>query len=53
MKSAIILHRDTLHSSSENKDLVRFNYNDKEDVFDAVSYNKGGAILQMLRNMCR
>ncbi len=40
-----------INSSSENKNLVRFNYNDKEDVFDAVSYNKGGAILQMLRNM--
>ncbi|HEX2606227.1 MAG TPA: M1 family aminopeptidase, partial [Flavisolibacter sp.] len=39
-----------LNSGSEKKDLVRFNYNDKEDVFDAVSYNKGGAILQMLRN---
>ncbi len=32
------------------KDLVRFNYNDKEDMFDAVSYNKGGRILHMLRN---
>ena len=31
------------------KDLVRFNYNDKEDMFDGVSYNKGGAILHMLR----
>ncbi|HEV8079528.1 MAG TPA: M1 family metallopeptidase [Chitinophagaceae bacterium] len=40
-----------INSGSEDKDLVRFNYNDKEDVFDAVSYNKGGAILQMLRNM--
>jgi len=39
-----------LGSRSEKKDLVRFYYNDKEDVFDAVSYNKGGAILQMLRN---
>jgi len=38
-----------LGSHSENKNLVRFYYNDKEDVFDAVSYNKGGAILQMLR----
>ena len=38
-----------MRSNSENKDLVRFYYNDKEDVFDAVSYNKGGAILQMLR----
>ncbi len=31
------------------KDLVRFNYNDREDMFDGVSYNKGGAILHMLR----
>ncbi len=33
-----------------DKKLVRFYYNDKEDMFDAVSYNKGGAILHMLRN---
>jgi len=39
-----------INSRSENKDLVRFYYNNKEDVFDAVSYNKGGAILQMLRS---
>ena len=39
-----------LGSKSDDKNLVRFYYNDKEDVFDAVSYNKGGAILQMLRN---
>lgn len=39
-----------LMSGSEAKDLVRFNYNDKEDMFDAVSYNKGGRILHMLRN---
>jgi aminopeptidase N len=32
------------------KNLVRFNYNDKEDVFDAVTYQKGGRILNMLRN---
>ena len=37
-------------SRSEAKDLVRFYYNDKEDMFDAVSYNKGGRILHMLRN---
>lgn len=37
-------------SGSENKNLVRFNYADKEDMFDAVSYNKGGRILHMLRN---
>ena len=39
-----------LLSGSESKDLVRFHYSDKEDVFDAVSYNKGGRILNMLRN---
>jgi aminopeptidase N len=32
------------------KDLVRFYYGDKEDVFDQVSYPKGGRILNMLRN---
>ncbi len=39
-----------LGSGSENKNLVRFHYSDKEDMFDAVSYNKGGRILHMLRN---
>lgn len=39
-----------LMSNSSNKDLVRFYYKDKEDVFDAVSYNKGGRILHMLRS---
>ena len=39
-----------LMSSSDKKDLVRFHYADKEDMFDAVSYNKGGRILNMLRN---
>ena len=39
-----------LQSNSENKPLVRFYYKDKEDVFDAVSYPKGGRILNMLRN---
>ncbi|MEO5682478.1 MAG: M1 family metallopeptidase [Chitinophagaceae bacterium] len=38
-----------LGSHSEAKDLVRFHYADKEDMFDAVSYNKGGRILHMLR----
>ena len=33
-----------------DKDLVRFHYADKEDVFDGVSYPKGGRILNMLRN---
>ena len=33
-----------------SKDLVRFNYHKREDMFDGVSYNKGGGILHMLRN---
>ena len=35
---------------NELKDLVRHHYNSREDMFDAVSYNKGGAILHMLRS---
>lgn len=34
---------------NENKDLVRFHYLDKEDMFDLVSYQKGGRIVNMLR----
>jgi aminopeptidase N len=30
--------------------LIRFEYADKEDMFDAHSYNKGGTILHMLRH---
>lgn len=39
-------------SSKSNafKQLVRFYYTDKEEVFDQVSYEKGGRILNMLRN---
>ena len=32
------------------KDLVRFFYKDREDMFDLVSYQKGGRILNMLRH---
>lgn len=39
-----------IQSQSGNKDLVRYYYPDKEAMFDAVSYNKGGRILHMLRN---
>ena len=40
-----------LNSPNANtKDLVRFHYDDKEDVFDVVTYQKGGRILNMLRN---
>lgn len=41
--------RGYLQSGSENKHLVRFHYGDKEEVFDQVSYQKGGRILHMLR----
>ena len=37
-------------SGSEAKNLVRYHYSNKEDMFDAVSYSKGGRILHMLRN---
>lgn len=40
-----------LRSGSDNKDLVRFYYATHEDMFDAVSYNKGGRILHMLRHI--
>ena len=39
-----------LNGPNSDKNLVRFNYSNKEDIFDLVSYNKGGAILHMLRN---
>ncbi|HNP98092.1 MAG TPA: M1 family metallopeptidase, partial [Bacteroidia bacterium] len=29
--------------------LLRFTYDDKEDMYDAISYNKGGRVLHMLR----
>ena len=32
------------------KDLVRFYYKDREDMFDLVSYQKGGRVLNMLRH---
>ena len=39
--------------TSQQKDpqLVRFNYNSREEVFDAISYNKGGAILHYLNTL--
>lgn len=39
-----------LRGGNEKKDLVRFYYSDREDMFDLVSYEKGGRILNMLRN---
>ncbi len=34
-----------------NKNLVRFYYESQEDLFDVVSYHKGGRILHMLRHV--
>lgn len=39
-----------LRSGDDTITLVRFYYRDKEDVFDDVSYPKGGRILNMLRH---
>ncbi len=36
--------------SAAAKHLVRFYYADKEEMFDLVSYQKGGRVLNMLRN---
>lgn len=36
-------------SGQKQVDLVRFDYSEREDMFDAFSYNKGGQILHMLR----
>lgn len=42
--------RAYLSGDNTKKDLVRFFYADREDMFDAVSYSKGGRVLHMLRN---
>jgi aminopeptidase N len=36
-------------SKTGDPDLVRFDYDNREDVYDVVSYHKGGRILHMLR----
>ena len=44
---------DGYFGSAENGgyfNLIRYDYEDKEDMFDGHSYNKGGRILHMLRN---
>ena len=38
-----------LRSGSENKDLVRFYYENASNMYDLVSYEKGGRILNMLK----
>lgn len=37
-------------AKNKQEDLIRFNYNDKEDMFDGHTYQKGSRILHMLRN---
>lgn len=43
------------HSDPENpgkmEPLIRFNYDSQEDMFDSHSYNKGGQVLHMLRQL--
>ncbi|HEX7365906.1 MAG TPA: M1 family metallopeptidase, partial [Pelobium sp.] len=39
-----------LSPEAKTKHLVRFHYQDKEDMFDVVTYQKGGRVLNMLRN---
>lgn len=38
-----------LEAETKQVDLIRFDYDDAEDMFDSHSYSKGGAILHMLR----
>ncbi len=52
---ALSLNQDEMRQYMMNpdnfsKDLVRFEYDDKEEVFDGVSYQKGGRVLSMLRH---
>jgi aminopeptidase N len=41
--------RQGYFQADKEVDLIRFNYQDKEDMFDLFSYNKGGQVLHMLR----
>lgn len=40
-----------LSSRGHDPQLVRFNYDSREEMFDAISYNKGGAILHYLNTL--
>ncbi len=37
-------------SQGKREQLIRYQYEDKEDMFDGHSYNKGGAVLHLLRS---
>jgi len=43
--------REGYKMSGKEVNLVRFNYEQREDMFDAFSYNKGGQVLHMLRKV--
>ncbi|GAB4450350.1 MAG: hypothetical protein OHK0036_08840 [Bacteroidia bacterium] len=43
----IMRHKDP----ENNPPLIRFNYDNREDMFDGISYNKGGQVLHMLRKL--
>ena len=52
--AAALRHKDLqgyFRGGNEDKKLVRFHYKDEMDMFDGVTYNKGGYILHMLRNI--
>ncbi|WP_041694215.1 M1 family aminopeptidase [Emticicia oligotrophica] len=49
--SFIALNQYLDESKEKQEPLIRFQYNDKEDMFDSHSYAKGGRILHMLRNV--
>tara|TARA_B100000795_G_scaffold270071_1_gene262485 strand:- start:125 stop:2872 length:2748 start_codon:yes stop_codon:yes gene_type:complete len=46
------LHIDLLNylADTPRVDLIRYNYNNREDMFDGHSYQKGGRILHLLRD---
>jgi aminopeptidase N len=51
-ESALIEDLNQYLGRSEKSDppLIRYVYEDREDVYDVVSYNKGGSVLHMLRD---
>lgn len=44
------LNQYLMEARQKQVDMIRFDYVDKEDMFDSHSYAKGGRILHMLRN---
>ncbi len=45
------LQKYLVYANSLDSPLVRYYYNDREDVFDPISYEKGGAILRYLNKL--